>query len=102
MIAYEVPLEASETTYNKKPLMYAALGNQKNHMAIYLCGIYCDEALKRQLVDTHKRAEIKLDMGASCIRFKHLDQVCLPAIAQAIAATPMSEFIKINKNTKRK
>ncbi len=36
MIAYEVPLAIEPHTYNGKPLMYAALASQKNHMAIYL------------------------------------------------------------------
>ncbi|MCK5794860.1 MAG: DUF1801 domain-containing protein, partial [Anaerolineales bacterium] len=45
MITYQVPLEVYPDTYNKKPLMYAALANQKNHMAVYLTGIYMDENL---------------------------------------------------------
>jgi hypothetical protein len=36
MITYEIPLERFGDTYNGKPLMYAALASQKNHMAIYL------------------------------------------------------------------
>jgi hypothetical protein len=39
MISYEVPLAASGRTYNGKPLMYAAIGNQKNHIGLYLCGV---------------------------------------------------------------
>jgi hypothetical protein len=35
-----VPLEVYPDTYNKKPMMYAALASQKNHMAVYLTGIY--------------------------------------------------------------
>jgi uncharacterized protein YdhG (YjbR/CyaY superfamily) len=31
MITYQVPLETYPDTYNKKPLMYAALASQKNH-----------------------------------------------------------------------
>ena len=40
MITYQVPLETYPDTYNGKPLMYAALASQKNHMAVYLTGIY--------------------------------------------------------------
>ncbi|MGB2963968.1 MAG: DUF1801 domain-containing protein, partial [Anaerolineales bacterium] len=36
MITYQVPLEVYPDTYNGKPLMYAALANQKNHLAVYL------------------------------------------------------------------
>ena len=32
MITYEVPLETFPDTYNGKPLIYAALASQKNHM----------------------------------------------------------------------
>jgi hypothetical protein len=40
MIAYQVPLETYPDTYNGQPLMYAALASQKDHMAVYLTGIY--------------------------------------------------------------
>ena len=43
MIAYEVPLSTYPDTYNGQPLSYAALASQKNHMAVYLSGIYMDE-----------------------------------------------------------
>ena len=36
MITYQVPLSTYPETYNKQPLMYAALASQKNHMAVYL------------------------------------------------------------------
>ena len=44
MITYQVPLEVYPDTYNKQPLMYAALASQKNHMAVYLSAIYLDES----------------------------------------------------------
>ena len=43
MITYQVPLSIYPDTYNGKPLMYAALASQKNHMAVYLTGIYINE-----------------------------------------------------------
>jgi uncharacterized protein YdhG (YjbR/CyaY superfamily) len=46
MITYQVPLETYPDTYNKQPLMYAALASQKNHMAVYLLGIYSSEAAR--------------------------------------------------------
>ena len=33
MIAFEVPLDRYPSTYNKRPLAYAALAAQKNHFA---------------------------------------------------------------------
>jgi len=38
MITYQVPLETYPNTYNGKPLAYAAVASQKNHMAVYLIG----------------------------------------------------------------
>lgn len=35
MICYQVPLSVCANTYNSKPLMYAALASQKNHLAVY-------------------------------------------------------------------
>jgi uncharacterized protein YdhG (YjbR/CyaY superfamily) len=48
MITYQVPLEIYPDTYNDKPLMYAALASQKNHVSIYLTGIYMDEESRQE------------------------------------------------------
>lgn len=48
MITYQVPLEIFPLTYNGKPLLYAALASQKNHMAIYLTGIYMDSKARQK------------------------------------------------------
>ena len=34
MISYEIPLERYPGTYNGQPLLFAALANQKRHMAV--------------------------------------------------------------------
>lgn len=93
MITYEVPLEVYPETYNKKPLMYAALGSQKNHMAVYLCGLYCYPDLLKDFEAACKAAGKKLDMGKSCIRFKKLEQLELDAIAQVIGAVSMEDHV---------
>jgi hypothetical protein len=91
MITYEVPLAINPKTYNGKPLMYAALASQKNHMAIYLCSIYCMPGALAAFKASWKVK--KLDMGAACVRFKKLADLDLEAIARVIESTPMSEFI---------
>ncbi len=102
MITYQVPLEQYPDTYNKQPLMYAALGNQKNYMAVYLMCAYGDPNLKQKLVDAYTRAGKKMDMGGSCLRFKKLDDLLLDAVAEQIAAVPMQEHIAKAKNLKKK
>jgi hypothetical protein len=91
MITYEVPLAINPKTYNGKPLMFAALANQKNHMAIYLCSIYCMPGALAAFKKSWKAK--KPDMGAACARFKKLADLDLEAIARVISSTPVEEFI---------
>ena len=97
MITYQVPLEVYPDTYNKKPLMYAALANQKNHMAVYLTGIYMDEDLSQEFEESYKKTGKRYDVGKSCVRFRKLDDLPLPVIADSIRAMDLEEFIERTK-----
>jgi hypothetical protein len=89
MLSYHVPLEDFGDTYNGRPLGIAALANQKDHMAVYLMGIYGDPEERAWFTETWKATGIKLDMGQSCVRFRNRQGVPLGVIGQAIArATP--------------
>ena len=68
MISYEVPLETFPDTYNKKPLMLAALASQKRHMAVYLTSVYSKPELYDWFVSEYEATGKKLDMGKSCNR----------------------------------
>ena len=94
MIAYEVPLETFPDTYNDKPLMYAALASQKNHMAVYLTAVYTDEGTEDSFRERYMATGKKLDMGKSCVRFKKLDQLPLDLIGGVIAETPVDDFLE--------
>ena len=93
MIAYEVPLERYPDTYNGQPLMYAALAAQKRHYALYLHSVYSSEADAGRLQQAYDEAGMKLDVGRSCVRFKRLDQLLPEAIAAAVGAVTVEEFI---------
>jgi uncharacterized protein YdhG (YjbR/CyaY superfamily) len=97
MITYQVPLEVHPDTYNKQPLMYAALANQKNHMAVYLTGIYMDENLNQDFEQKYKATGKRYDVGKSCVRFRKLDDLPLELIGQSIKSMSMDEFIKKTK-----
>ena len=97
MITYQVPLEVYPDTYNKKPLMYAALANQKNHMAVYLTGIYMDENLNQEFEEKYRETGKRYDVGKSCVRFRKLDDLPLELIGESIAAIGMNEFIERTK-----
>ncbi len=97
MITYQVPLEVYPDTYNKKPLMYAALANQKNHMAVYLTGIYMDEELYQDFEEKYRDTGKRYDVGKSCVRFRKLDDLPLELIGESIGAISMEEFIRAHK-----
>ena len=93
MICYVIPLETYPETYNGHPLMYAALASQKRHMAVYLMNIYGDEETLRWFTEGYAASGKKLDMGKSCVRFKKLDDLPLELIGDAIARTPVADYI---------
>ena len=102
MICYSVPLSAYRDTYNKQPLMYAALASQKHYLSLYLMPVYPDSALDKRLRDAFTAAGKRLDMGKSCIRFKRADDLPLDAIGDVVASVPMERWIEIAKSVRRR
>ena len=101
MISYEIPLSRYPDTYNGQPLMYAALAAQKHHYALYLHSVYADEEVESALRDAYREAGIKLDAGRSCVRFKRLEQLLPSAVAEAIAAITVDDFITRYESSRR-
>ncbi len=95
MISWEVPIEVSGPTYNKQPLVYAALAAQKNYSSLYLNCAYASAERTGQLRRAFADAGKKLDMGKSCIRFKRADDLPLDAIAREIGSTTPEEFARV-------
>lgn len=95
MIAYEVPLATEPDTYNGQPLMYAALASQKNHMAVYLTGVYADDQARESFLDAYRATGKRLDMGKSCIRFRKLEHLPLEVIGEAVSRYPVPEFLTL-------
>ncbi len=101
MITYEVPLETYPDTYNGKPLMYAALASQKNHVAVYLTTVYSDPELLEWFTEEFKATGHKLDMGKSCVRFKKLDDLPADLIAKTLSKYSVKKFIKLNEDCRK-
>ena len=80
MICYEVPLKTYPNTYNKKPLMYAAMASQRNHMAVYLSGIYISEKEREDFEKAYRATGKRCDVGKSCVRFRKLDDLSITAL----------------------
>ncbi len=99
MISYEIPLERYPKTYNKQPLMYAALAAQKNYFAVYLmCA--CSPELGAWFREAFKKAGKNLDMGKSCVRFRKLDDLPLDVIGEAIARVTPEKYIAYYETTR--
>ena len=104
VITYEIPLERYPDTYNKRPLMYAALASQKNHMSLYLMCVYSHKESRIRFEEKFKASGKKLNMGKSCVRFKKLEDLPLDVVGDAIAGTSVDAYIRIyqESRTKRK
>jgi hypothetical protein len=101
MIGYGIPLERYPDTYNGQPLGYAALTNQKNHMALYLMSVYGSSDEERWFKQRYAESGKKLDMGKACLRFKRLEDLPLELIGETIARTPVERYIAGYEKTPR-
>jgi hypothetical protein len=97
MICYEVPMEIYSDTYNGKPLSYIALASQKNYMAIYLMSIYSTEENRKRFEEAYKATGKRYDVGKSCVRFKKLDDLPMPVIAEAIRLIKLDDYVNLAK-----
>lgn len=96
MIGYYVPHRLYPAGYHcdpRQPLPFASLASQKNYMSLYLGCVYGSESEADWFRDAYLATGKKLDMGKSCVRFKRLDDLPLDVVGQAIARTPVAEFI---------
>ena len=93
MISYQVPLAVNPDTYNGQPLLYAALANQKNHMAVYLTAVYAREESRLAFLEAYQATGKRVDIGKSCVRFKKLEDLPLELIGKTIASTSVESFI---------
>jgi uncharacterized protein YdhG (YjbR/CyaY superfamily) len=93
MLSWEIPLARYPDTYNGQPLVYVALAAQKNACSLYLNCVYADAARVERLQAAFRAAGKQPDMGKSCIRFRRLADLALPAIEAEVASTPPAEFI---------
>ena len=95
MISYVVPTSILADTYNGQPLMYAALASQKRYMSLYLTNVYGDGGSAEWFRKRYAESGKKLNMGKSCVRFRKLEDLPLDVVGEAIALTPMDDFLEI-------
>jgi hypothetical protein len=102
MITYHIPLARYPTTYNGQPLCYAALGAQKNHLAIYLMCVYGHKETEAWFREEFRKAGKKLDMGKSCVRFRKLEDLPLQVIGQVIKKVPPKKYIAFYEASRKR
>lgn len=91
MITYSVPLSRSGNTYNGRPLGYVALAAQKNHLSLYLMGVYGER--EQEFREAFEATGRKLDMGRSCVRFRTADDLPLDLIGREVASQSVDDFL---------
>lgn len=101
MISYEIPLEKYPDTYNNQPLNYLGLAAQENHNSLYLMPVYQDEELQDWLEEEFEKANKKMDMGRSCLRFNMTTDLPLEAIAKIVSHQTPDEFIATYEETRK-
>lgn len=95
MPSYAVPLARSGPTYNGHPLTYVSFAARKAGWSIYLLGLYTDSEEDRSFRARWAGAK-KLDLGKSCLRFRSLDDIDVPLVAETIAATSVDRFLELD------
>ena len=88
-----MPLARYRDSSNGQPLMYAALASQKNHMAVYLMGVYGDEAERETFLEEYRSTGTRLDMGSSCVRFRRIEDLPVELLGRAIARYSVDDYI---------
>jgi len=102
MIAWEIPLARYPVTYNKQPLMYAALAAQKSAYSLYLMSASTDSEREQTIKSAYAQAGRKLNFGKCCLRFRKLEDLLTAPIAAVIASTPVAAHIAIYEASRQK
>lgn len=97
MIGYFVPLSIYPPGYHctpNTPLPFAGMASQKNHMSIYLMGLYSNADELAKFEAAWRATGLRLDMGKSCIRFRKLEQLPLPVLAATLKRLTLKKFLR--------
>jgi len=94
MIAYQVPFSVVDKTYNKQPLLYAAIASQKQYISLYLMSIYAFEQARENFERDWKARGKKLNVGKACIRFKNVESAPLDVIQKALSQVTVEEYVE--------
>ncbi|MBL8520960.1 MAG: DUF1801 domain-containing protein [Betaproteobacteria bacterium] len=102
-IGYYIPHKVFPPGYHcdpKQPLPYAGLAAQKNHLGLYLMCLYMEapgvaDSPLPWFRQAWTAAGKKLDMGASCVRFRNIEDVPLDVVAKLFKKVTARQFIAV-------
>jgi hypothetical protein len=81
----------------EQPLPFAGLASQKQHLSLYMMGLYTGPAadgLLRWFKDAWAKSGKKPpDMGKACIRFKRIEDVPLEVIGEAFRRLRLKDYV---------
>ena len=93
MIAWYVPLARFPDTYNGHPLGFVGLASQKNYMSLYLNSVYGDPKTEAWFKARYAASGKELNMGKSCLRFRHVEDLPLDVIGETVARVRLDDFV---------
>lgn len=73
-----------------------ALANQKQYVRIYICSVIDDQ----HVAEKHKKDLGKVKIGKSCISFRKLDDVSLPALRKVLQLAQSHPGLTLTQNKK--
>ena len=98
MMGWSVPHSSYPAGYHcnpKDPLPFMGIASQKDFIAVYHMGIYCNPALLKWFTSEYKKqAPAKLDMGKSCIRFNKPENIPFKLIGELASKMTPDEWIE--------
>lgn len=99
MLTYVVPHTLYPAGYHcdpKAPLPFMCLASQKNFIAVYHMGVYAEPTLLNWFTTAYEELNIgKLDMGKSCIRFKHMQKIPYDLVGELCSKIAVADWIKM-------
>ena len=97
MIGYYVPHTIYPAGYHctpSEPLPFMSFASQKNSINVYHMGIYSQKPLYDWFIAEYpKHCKRKLDIGKSCIRFKHFDDIPFNLLGELASKITVDEWI---------
>jgi hypothetical protein len=100
-INWSVPLSVLPDTYNKQPLCYVAFAATKAGFSLYLMSVYGSPESAAKFKAAYEKSGKKLKMGKSCVNFRTVDDLALPAIKDAIKGTPMKKYVEFYRAARK-